>query len=718
MWRGVGELAGPGIPLSHRSAKGKENETMTASTTSSLPSLYQTALQNHQQGDLQTAENLYRQILEASPHDAPALHGRGLIAYQLGQYEIALTHVRQAIDASPDYFEARKTLGAILRAAGRLEEALATYDELLRLQPHYPEALANRGNVLKAMGRASDAEASYREALAQNPEFALAHQNLGLLLQDQGRHREAVACHQLALRFNPNSADPHQGLGSAFGRLGEYDAAIHHFREALRLNPHIATGHHNLATALKLAGRLDESLACFENAVRLKPDYALAHMNRATVLLQVGDLERGWREYEWRWHVPDSSPRRFPQPIWDGKPLQGRTILLHAEQGMGDVLQFIRYAQLVRDSGGRVVVSCPGLLLKLLSRCRGIDQLVDQKEPLPGFDVHAPLVSLPGLFNTTLKTIPAEVPYLFADPTLVEKWHQRLASIRSPKVGVCWQGNPENPGDQRRSFPLADLEPLSRVARICLVSLQQGPGVEQIATSRFPILTLGDDFDREAGAFMDTAAVMKSLDLVVSADTAVAHLAGGLGVPLWLPLARWPDWRWLLDRDDTPWYPTMRLFRQQEPGNWSGVFERIAAGVQSLKGTGAPISIPVSPGELLDKIAILSIKCERITDSAKLDNVKDELRLLQEASTRAIENTDRLRTLTVELRAVNEALWDIEDAIRRCEADRKFGPEFIELARSVYRQNDQRARLKKEINELLGSTLVEEKQYVPYRDES
>ncbi|HVS40370.1 MAG TPA: hypothetical protein VMS17_32735, partial [Gemmataceae bacterium] len=417
---------------------------------------------------------------------------------------------------------------------------------------------------------------------------------------------------------------------------------------------------------------------------------------------------------------------------WDGGPLQGRTILLHAEQGLGDTLQFIRYAPLVKAKGGHVVVQCQGSLIPLLSRCAGVDSLVPWGAKPPPFDVYAALLSLPALLGTTLSNIPNEVPYLHADPALVEHWRRQLAIVPGFKVGVAWQGSIRHAWDRHRSVPLSSFAPLAAVPGVRLISLQKGPGSEQAqGPLPFPIADFGDLVDRTGGAFMDTAAILPHLDLVISVDTAVAHLAGALGAPVWLALHHTPDWRWLLNRSDSPWYPSARLFRQPAPGEWAPVFREIAKALNEralASGRRKPadepprLLVPVSAGELLDKISILRIKEERIGDPEKRRHVQDELAALESARQTVVQAArlqedaggppaPPLAELEAELAAVNARLWDVEDALRVCERNQDFGPRFIALARSVYQTNDRRAAAKRAINDLLGSPLVEVKSY-------
>jgi hypothetical protein len=387
------------------------------------------------------------------------------------------------------------------------------------------------------------------------------------------------------LQFQPDHLEAHNRLGILLAKQGRQEEALPHFLAVLRLDPRQARAHNNLGAALSELGRPAEALASFERALELWPDYAEAHKSRAMVRLLRGDFERGWAEYEWRWQCQDFSPRAYRQPPWDGSPLGGRTVLLHTEQGLGDTIQFIRYAPLVRACGGRVVVECERALLPLLRSCPGVADWIAAGAALPEFDVRLPLLSLPRALGTTLATVPAAVPYLAADPDLVARWRRELSFSDGVKVGVVWQGNPKNAADRRRSVPLLQFEPLARVEGVRLVSLQKGPGAEQLAeaTGRFPVTDYGSRLDVGAGAFVDTAAAMRALDLVVSCDTAAAHLAGALAVPVWVPLSLAADWRWLLGREDSPWYPTMRLFRQERLGDWAPVFARMAEELGRLR---------------------------------------------------------------------------------------------------------------------------------------
>lgn len=619
-----------------------------------IPELLAIARKHQQDGDLIQAERLYGQVLLTDPENAEAPWLLGLVAQDLGQLDQAVAALRRAV----------------------------------ALRPGHAERHLRLGNCLFAQERLAEAAACYRQALRIRPDSAEAHTNLGSTLQAQGKLEEATACH----------------------------------RQALRLNPGFVDARFNLGNAAREQGRYAEAADCYTEVLRRQADFAGAHLNLGMTLLVLGRFAEGWPHYEWRWHCGQPAPRPFPQPAWDGAPLHGRTILLHAEQGWGDTLMFVRYAARVQQAGGRVVLEGPAPLLRLLASVPGVDVLVARGTAPPDFDVHAGLLSLPGLFGTTPATLPAQVPYLAADTGLREHWRRALGPAHAFRVGIAWQGDPTYRWDRQRSVPLYHFAPLAAVDGVRLYSLQKGPGTEQLreVAGRFAVDDLGHSLDEAAGAFMDTAAIMMNLDLVIAADTAVAHLAGALGVPVWLVLPKFPHWPWMLDREESPWYPTMRLFRQRGPGDWCEVFGRVAQALRlavSARSGVRSVTVEIPVGELIDKITILEIKDRKIADAEKLAHVRAELDALRTARDRIVPASPELARLEAEVAAVNESIWQAEDELRTCERTRDFGPRFIEVARSVYRHNDRRAALKRAINELLGSRLVEEKDYPSYPEE-
>ena len=679
------------------------------------------AVKCHQGGNLPEAEKLYCQILQSNPLHTDALHLLGVLAHQVGRNEIAVDYISRALQVRPFFAEAHFNLGIVFKAQKKLDQAVACLQQAVRHKPDYADAYNNLGIALKEQGKLAEALASYQRALELQPKLPETHNNLGNLYLLQERFEEAAHSYREAIRLRPNFVEAHNNLGHALQKLGRPEEAVAIYEQIIRVRPDFADARRNLAATLVEVGRLQEGLKAFDETIRLYPDDVEARSNKSIVDLLLGRFEQGWRDYEWRLKRSDFPKRQLSQPRWDGSPLVGRTILLYAEQGLGDTLQFIRYAPLVKERGGRVVVECQKALLPVLEGCRGVDQLLGVGTPLPDFDVQAALMSLPAIFGANF--IPAEVPYLEADPGLVAHWHEELNGIPGFKVGIVWQGNPKHQTDRRRSMPLAHFAHLARVPGVSLISLQKGHGTEQLreVAHQFAVVDLGTRLDEANGAFMDTAAVMKNLDLVITTDTAIAHLAGALNVPVWVALPDIPDWRWLLERSDSPWYPSMRLFRQMRRGDWTDVFQRMARALTAFASqpTGSiascrTVRVAVSPGELIDKITILEIKSERITVEDKLNNIRTELGLLATARDRCIARSPELDALTADLKAVNEQLWDIEDAIRMCEQQADFGPRFIELARSVYYSNDRRAAFKRHINELLGSSIMEEKSYATY----
>jgi tetratricopeptide (TPR) repeat protein len=533
-------------------------------------------------GRREDAVGRYREALRLRPGHPDATAALGLTLAEMGQLEEALPCLREAARLRPDSPTALHNLGVALAQAGRPQEAVGALEGALRLKPDYPEACYNLGNVLRELGRRNEAVERLGEAVRQRPGYAEALNNLGLALTEAGKPEEAAVLLRQAARLRPQMKEAHNNLGLALAEMGRFQKAEGCYERALALDPGYAEAHVNLGSAFKEQGRTEEAIACYDQALRLEPNSASARYNRALALLLQGDYERGWPEYEWRWKRKQTPPRPFRQPRWDGSPLEGRTILLWCEQGLGDTIQFVRYAALVKARGGTVLLECLARMVPLLSSCAGVDRVVAEGEPLPGFDVQAPLLSLPGLMGITPQTVPAEVPYLHAEPHRVERWRKRLEEVEGLRVGIVWQGNPKFQWDKWRSVPVEEFAPLAEIEGVRLVSLQQGHGAEQARAlrGRFRVADLGDELDVE-GAFLDTAAGMACLDLVVSADTAAAHLAGALGVPVWVALAKVADWRWGRGGGYTPWYPSMQLFRQEKLGEWNKVVARIAG---SLRG--------------------------------------------------------------------------------------------------------------------------------------
>ncbi len=513
-----------------------------------------------------------------NPDFAEALNDLGLALQAQGKLAEAVLRYEQAVQLKPDLAEAHNNLGSLLRRQGKLTEAVLSFQRALRLVPASAEVQYNLANALKELGQVAEAVVHYQEAVRLKPHFAAAHHNLGIALLEHARFAEAEVSLQQALHLHPNLAETHYNLGIVLQEQGKLAEAIGGFKEAIRLRPNFAEALNNLGITLQAQGEWADAAASFEQALQVRPDFADARHNRSMLWLLQGNFEQGWPEYEWRWRTRAFPTISRPEPLWDGGPLSGKTILLHAEQGLGDTLHFVRYAAVVKERGATVVVACQAELLAVLAGCRGIDQLLPLDASVPTCDLRAPLMSLPGLCGTTFSTIPSQVPYLVADRARVDYWAKQLSTLSGFKVGISWQGSRKHRDDRRRSVPLAEFAPAAKVPGVHLVSLQKGPGEEQMRAVDFNVIDFSE-LDADA-PFVDSAALMQALDLVITCDTAVAHLAGALGRPVWVALPFSPDWRWLLERTDSPWYPTMRLFRQRQPGDWSDVFARVGAEVQ------------------------------------------------------------------------------------------------------------------------------------------
>lgn len=689
-------------------------------------------------------------------------------AFQARSFTDLERAARPLTEAYPQSALAWKALGLALVATARAEEALPALERSITLKADDPEVYAYQADAFRRLGRAVQAEASYRHAVALQPGGSGAHFELGKLLFAQDRFDEAEGHFRRVIEGQPAHADAHSCLGTTLRQLGRIDEAEGCFRQAQSLDPDNTIHPYNLGNLLRDAERLEdaeapyrralaldpvnrlalnnlsetflergrfaEALDLLQQAIAFHPDYATAHWNKSLIDLRLGNFAEGWRSYEWRWRYEGfPTPRRdLPQPLWLGEePVDGKTVAVPWEQGLGDTIQFCRYLPMLEARGARVLFAPQPRLRGLMKGLPGTVELVDLGDLVDGsvtFDFQAPLISLPLAFATTIDSIPGTVPYLRADPARVERWRSRIGG-HGFKIGICWQGNPGR-FDRGRSFPVSCFAGIARLPGIRLISLHKGEGLEQLSSlpeglpDGLRVETLGDDFDAGPDAFLDSAAVMMLCDLVITSDTAVAHLAGALGVTTWIALRFAPDWRWQVDRTDSPWYPTVRLFRQRSRGDWQPVFRDIEAEVaRLLEATarsraprarrGVP-SVPVSWGELVDKITILEIKSERLRDERARANVARELALLAAVVDAEFATSPDLAAKKAALRSVNETLWGIEDELRLMEAAGRFDDRFVTLARSVYRQNDQRAAIKRQINDLLGSELVEEKSYEPY----
>ena len=669
-----------------------------------------------------------------------------------GRHDEAEALYRELIASGGASERSYGNLAVLCMMQGRNAEAGGLLDQALTLNPDFADAHNNRGIVLREQGDLQAAIASYRRALARKPDFPDAHNNLGIALRETGDLEGSLQCYQQALSIKPDHSDALYNLGLSLHDLDRIDEAIDAYGQALRSKPVYPQAHLNLGNALLARGDHDGAIESYGKALEQRPDYPDALWNLSHAQLLSGDYAAGWPNYEWRDHPSRRDPTvthaRPTCPRWQGEPLvRGQRLLLVSEQGLGDTLQFVRYALPLRDQGMEVSL-CAQPRLHGLLRASGLADtpLTPEQAAAVSEGLWTPLLSVPRHLGVTPAAPILTTPYLRTEETLIQRWRERLAGERRPLIAINWQGNPDQEkGIARgRSLPLEVLAPLAAACGGTLVSLQKGVGSEQLRHCSFR--------DRFASCqpsidscwdFLETAAILAVCDLVISSDTALAHLAGGMGRPTWLLLKQVPDWRWGLEGETSFWYPSMRLFRQRQAGDWPEVIERVARALRlwseadgsdnhgdraeapspggdaqahppqspAASPGGQRLLAPVSLGELIDKITILRIKADHLSGQA-LAHVQAELSALEatlEALDLAVDPG-----LIRRLEEVNRDLWQIEDDIRDQERQQDFGETFIRLARWVYQQNDRRAAIKREINLSYGSALVEEKSYSAY----
>jgi tetratricopeptide (TPR) repeat protein len=536
----------------------------------------------YRRGRLDEAARICTRVLKAQPGWFDALHLAGLVKLDLGKAAAAHALLTAALKLNPGSAAVLVNLGRALLALDRAGEALAAIDKSLALLPDNFEALNSRGNVLLALDRPDEALAAFEHVLKLEPRFIGARANMGNALARLGRHEEALAHYEAVLAVHPDHAETHLNRGSTLAALGRGAEAFEAYGRALALRPDYVRARIGRGAALHSLNRHREALAEFANVPDGDGSGADARHNEALSLLTLGDYRRGFERYEARWSRSGMPRRRsLGKPLWLGEyPLSRKTILVHAEQGLGDTIQFVRYVPLLARAGATVVIEVQAPLRGLLSRVAGVSAAVARGEPLPPYDVHCPAGSLPLALRTEVATIPVDIPYLAASAERIDKWRPRIESLPSPRVAIAWSGQPTHLNDRNRSIALARLAPLLAAGKGSFIGIQrdlrQG---DADLLARFPnVMHVGADLDD----FDDTAAVAALADLVISVDTSVVHLAGAMGRPVWVLLPFQPDWRWMLDRDDSPWYPTARLFRQPTPGDWESAVAQVAVALARL----------------------------------------------------------------------------------------------------------------------------------------
>jgi tetratricopeptide (TPR) repeat protein len=573
----------------------------------------------------EAALSSFRMVVQLTPGDAQAQNDLGVILERMRQPLEALEHFGRAITLNPYHPEAHNNRGQLEMSLRRYAEALVSFETASQLQPRNPTLIASQGNALRALRRPAEALELYDRALALNsghPDIhhnralalvaldrwdealegldralALApnafglHFHRGVVVGQMERYEESAASFERALAIDPTSAESLNNRGVALEQLQRPTEALEAFDRAIAVRPNYLEAITNAGNTLKGVGRFPEALDRFDRALAIAPDHPPSQWGKSLLKLTLGEFDAGWPLYESRLHLEHlrQYQRDLTVPRWSGaEPIDGKTILIHAEQGIGDTLQFVRYIPLLEQRGARVVLEVPPVLEELLrSSFKMTGTLILHGDARPAVDYHCPLLSLPLAFHTGADSIPDGVPYVAADAGAVSAWRERLSALPGFKIGLNWQGHAgseKQPWVRGRSFALAAAAPLAAVPGVTLVSLQKAAAAEQRQDVEFgqAVQQLTDPLDTSPGAFMETAALMGALDLVITSDTSTAHLAGALGVPAWVVLHKVPDWRWLLERGDSPWYPSLRLVRQQTQGDWRELFERVAHEVQDL----------------------------------------------------------------------------------------------------------------------------------------
>lgn len=568
--------------------------------------------QEQQCESLKEAEQVYTLLLQKEPDNPDALYSLGVITSQRGQHEEAINLIRTAIEKRPFVPQFHNTLGIVLEAYGKFDEAVIAYQQAVSIKPDYAEAYHNMAVALQSQRQYAaavekckkavsiipnyaqayntmafslekqqlydEAIESYKQALQLEPGFVESYNHLGVVLNEQGRSSEAIKYFKQALQYDPDYAEVYNNLGIALKEKEQekFSEAIINFEKALQLDPNMVEACYNLANSLRDEGRCAEAIKHYRNAIGLKPDYAQAHWNLSLTHLLNGNYTEGWKEYRWRRNAGLKILTDYHNtsiPCWDGSSFESKRLLVHYEQGLGDNIQFVRYLPMVKERGGKVIFGTLKPLIGLLQNFPGIDELVEyqpgRKLPLE-YDVYISLLDIPDIFETKVETIPAEVPYIYANPAKVEYWKKK---IEGPdfKVGIVWAGSPKHGNDHYRSCSLRNFEPLGEIEGVRLFGLQKGRATKQMGefTETISVTNISENFSD----FTDTAAVIENLDLVISVDTSVLHLSGAMGKPTWALLPYACEWRWMLNRQDSPWYPTMKLFRQSRWCDWDSVFQ-------------------------------------------------------------------------------------------------------------------------------------------------
>lgn len=678
----------------------------------------------------------------------------------------ALQHYKNAVALNPNDFMLTFETANELYNQGFCEEAITYYDKTLNIRADIEQVYFNKGIALTQLKQHAKAAACYMQAIHINADYEKAYLHAGDAWEKANNHNEALSMYLLATEKFPNNAHFNYRTGNVYKHIDKFEEAVAQLRLATQKNPnnniyklelantlHLIDApeealklyekileqhpdnHHvlyNFGYTLKKMGYIKLALEAYDRVLDQEPNYALAHFSRALSYLTLGDWHRGWKEYEWRWQAYDETPKKYDSPLWNGSDINGKRLLIYAEQGLGDTIQFIRYAELIKKMGAYVVVQTQGPLKDLLKLCPYIDEIYARGEALPQCDAHIAMMSLPLMFNTEVETTPHSIPYIFAKPELVDYWANKLAtdpslkpnSPKDIKIGICWQGNPNyrtqflRQAVASKSMHVKQFSPLARMKGITLYNLQKMGGEDQLKEldADIHIRCFDEDFDTTHGRFMDTVAVMKNLDLIITIDTGTCHVAAALGIPTWNLLPNPADWRWMLERNDTPWYNNMRLFKQTKPGNWAdsineciSALNEILSGKKTIAQATAEKGIFAHSPDIEDLVNCSPQEIHKGTQFTNifgrnpqeftfesLDTNKQSAESYAITSTPTQKPKETMQELTTALIDINKKLWEYDKKLKETSPS-AFDVSFMQLAEKVVVLTKQKQSIKDRI---------------------
>lgn len=606
----------------------------------------------------------------------------------------AASFYRQALAINRNYPQVHYNLGICLSHLGNDDQALASFNDALRLQASYAKAHLQRGIILKKQQKPFEALEALTHAVHHDKDSWDAYLQLGLAYRDISQFDDAIKNMQKSIALNPTNINALFELATTYHMIDNSPACLSLYKKVLTISPNNLSALYNYGFTLKKMGDIEQALAIYDRVIKKDPNYAQAHFSRSLAYLTLGDFEKGWAEYEWRWKSYNETPNKYNSPLWDGSNPAGKTVLIYAEQGLGDTFQFIRYGQLLKQDGARVIALVQRPLKAIITLCPYLDTVITADDPVPAHDAHIALMSLPLLYKTRVDTVPDTIPYLHADEKLTTHWQQELAHDSSFKIGICWQGNANyrtqflRQAVAAKSMQLQDFMPLAAIPGVRLYSIQKITGTDQVHIIDQQVHLFDESFDREHGRFMDTAAVIHNLDLVITIDTSIAHLAAGLGTPTWVLLPYPADWRWLLNTNDTPWYPNMRLFRQTTVGDWQTPMYTITTLLTPL----VALSQQVRSGNAINVADILD--AYTLLQPRTIPTV-----LLTQKKNICYENSALAQALIAELVTINTDIWKLEQMLHQ-KPQSLFDNSFIQLAQKAYESATRKLHIKAQLNTL------------------